>query len=48
MTGSPNWVHGSLSKGDESSLNIELKSAYNSYLDNWEKLRKHSRKVPYN
>ena len=47
MTGSPNWVHGSLSKGDESSLNIELKSAYNAYLKNWETLRKHSRKVPY-
>ena len=48
MTGSPNWVHGSLSKGDESSLNIELKSAYDAYMDNWVKLRKHSRKVPYN
>jgi phosphatidylserine/phosphatidylglycerophosphate/cardiolipin synthase-like enzyme len=48
MTGSPNWVHGSLSKGDELTLNIELKSAYNAYLNNWQTLRKHSRKVPYN
>ena len=48
MTGSPNWVAGSLSKGDESTLNIELKSAYDAYLRNWVKVRKHSRKVPYN
>ena len=48
MTGSPNWVHGSLSKGDESSVNIELKAAYNAYMGNWVKLKKHSRKVPYN
>jgi phosphatidylserine/phosphatidylglycerophosphate/cardiolipin synthase-like enzyme len=48
MTGSPNWVAGSLSKGDESTLNIELKSAYVAYRNNWEKIRKHSRKVPFN
>ncbi len=47
MTGSPNWVAGSLSKGDESSLNIRLKSAYNAYLRNWETVRRHSRKVPF-
>lgn len=47
MTGSPNWVAGSLSKGDESTLNIELKSAYDAYLKNWVKMREHSRKLPY-
>ena len=48
MTGSPNWVAGSLSKGDESTLNIELKGAYGAYLNNWEKIRRNSRKLPYN
>jgi len=48
MTGSPNWVAGSLSKGDESTLNIRLRSAYKAYLRNWEKVRRHSRKVPFN
>jgi hypothetical protein len=47
MTGSPNWVAGSLSKGDEVTLNIELKSAYTAYLRNWERIRAHSRKLPY-
>ena len=47
MTGSPNWVAGSLSKGDESTLNIELKGAYDAYLKNWVKMRDHSRKLPY-
>ncbi len=47
MTGSPNWVAGSLSKGDESTLNIELKSAYDSYRRSWERVRAHSRKLPY-
>lgn len=47
MTGSPNWVAGSLSKGDEVTLNIELKSAYLAYLRNWNKIRVHSRKMPY-
>lgn len=48
MTGSPNWVVGSLNKGDESTLNIALKSAYNSYLGNWVRVRNNSRKLPYN
>lgn len=46
MTGSPNWVAGSLSKGDESTLNIELGSAYNAYLRSWETIRNHSRRIP--
>ena len=47
MTGSPNWVAGSLSKGDESTLNIQLKSAYDAYLANWNRIRANSRKLPY-
>jgi len=34
MTGSQNWVAGSLSRGDETTLNISLKSAYQEYVDN--------------
>jgi phosphatidylserine/phosphatidylglycerophosphate/cardiolipin synthase-like enzyme len=48
MTGSQNWVAGSLSRGDETSLNISLKSAYSAYLRNWDQIRKHSRRLPYN
>jgi hypothetical protein len=47
MTGSQNWVRGSLVRGDESSLNIHLASAFQQYQANWEKVRKHSRRVPY-
>jgi hypothetical protein len=48
MTGSQNWVAGSLSRGDETTLNISLKSAYQEYVDNWQQIRKHSRRLPYN
>lgn len=48
MTGSQNWVAGSLSRGDESTLNIAKASAYNDYLANWNKIRTHSRRLPYN
>ncbi len=48
MTGSPNWVAGSLSRGDENTLNIAKKKAYRQYLNNWTTIRKHSRKLPYN
>jgi hypothetical protein len=47
MTGSQNWVAGSLSKGDETTLNIALKSAYRDYLHNWNDIRRHSRRLPY-
>jgi hypothetical protein len=47
MTGSPNWVVGSLNKGDEVTLNIELKSAYAAYVRAWQRVRAHSRKLPY-
>lgn len=48
MTGSQNWVAGSLSRGDEVSLNISLGSAYADYIANWERIRQHSRRVPRN
>lgn len=46
MTGSQNWVAGSLNKGDEVTLNIALPSAYRKYLFNWELVRQHSRRIP--
>ena len=48
MTGSQNWVAGSLSRGDELTLNIALQSAYNDYARNWTAIRNHSRRLPYN
>jgi len=48
MTGSQNWVAGSLSRGDETTLNISLKSAYQDYVKNWNQIRNHSRRLPYN
>jgi hypothetical protein len=46
-TGSQNWVAGSLSRSDETTLNIRLRSAYRSYLHNWDAIRDHSRRLPY-
>jgi len=46
MTGSQNWVGGSLSIGDEVTLNIALTSAYNKYIRNWGVIRNHSRRIP--
>jgi len=46
-TGSQNWVAGSLSRSDETTLNIGLRSAYRSYLANWDAIRDHSRRLPY-
>lgn len=46
-TGSQNWVAGSLSRSDETTLNIGLRSAYESYLRNWDTIRDHSRRLPY-
>lgn len=46
MTGSQNWVGGSLSRGDEVTLNIALTSAYNRYIRNWAVVRNHSRRIP--
>ncbi len=42
MTGSANWGHGSLDKSDDSTLNIELASAYGQYVNHWGRLRNHS------
>jgi hypothetical protein len=46
-TGSQNWVGGSLFRSDETTLNIRLRSAYRSYLRNWDNIRAHSRRLPY-
>jgi hypothetical protein len=46
-TGSQNWVTGSLSLSDETSLNIGLRSAYEAYLKDWDNIRDHSRRLPY-
>ncbi|HZJ07480.1 MAG TPA: phospholipase D-like domain-containing protein [Nocardioidaceae bacterium] len=48
LTGTQNWVNGSLSRGDENSLNIALRSAYVDYIRNWADIRRHSRRLPYN
>lgn len=48
MTGSQNWVSGSLSRGDETTLNIELRSAWSDYMRDWTAIRNHSRRLPYN
>jgi hypothetical protein len=42
MTGSQNWGHGSLAKSDDSTLNIELASAYGQYIRHWGRVRQHS------
>ena len=47
LTGSQNWVAGSLSLSDETTLNIGGKRAYAEYIRNWNAIRKHSRRVPY-
>jgi hypothetical protein len=46
-TGSQNWVAGSLSRSDELTLNIGLRSAYESYIQDWTAIRDHSRRLPY-
>lgn len=45
MTGSGNWVSGSLIGGDEVSLNISSKRAYQQYVRAWDRIRDHSRLV---
>jgi hypothetical protein len=47
LTGSQNWVAGSLSRGDETTLNVAGRVAYRDYLRNWNDIRKHSRRLPY-
>ena len=48
MTGTQNWVSGSLNRGDENSLNINLASAYKAYIGDWSRIRNHSRRLPLN
>lgn len=45
MTGSANWVRGSLSLADENTININLDSAYRQYLRAWEVIKNHSRRL---
>jgi hypothetical protein len=47
MTGSQNWVAGSLSRSDEITLNIRSRSAYQDYVKDWNDIRRHSRRLPY-
>jgi phosphatidylserine/phosphatidylglycerophosphate/cardiolipin synthase-like enzyme len=47
LTGSQNWVAGSLSRGDETTLNISRKKAYREYKKHWKTVKKHSRRLPY-
>jgi phosphatidylserine/phosphatidylglycerophosphate/cardiolipin synthase-like enzyme len=47
MTGSQNWVSGSLTRGDENTLNIAKKGVYQQYVKHWNNIRKHSRRLPY-
>jgi phosphatidylserine/phosphatidylglycerophosphate/cardiolipin synthase-like enzyme len=47
LTGSQNWVAGSLSRSDETTLNIRRPAAYRQYVRNWKDIRKHSRRLPY-
>jgi hypothetical protein len=42
MTGTQNWVWGSLTSSDDNALNIELKSAYDQYVRGWERTRRRS------
>jgi PLD-like domain len=47
MTGSQNWVAGSLMRSDEVTLNVASRASYRDYLKNWKNVRKHSRRLPY-
>jgi phosphatidylserine/phosphatidylglycerophosphate/cardiolipin synthase-like enzyme len=46
MTGSMNWGNGSLTRSDETSLNIAKASAYTQYLGNWQDIKQKSRRIP--
>ncbi len=47
LTGSQNWVAGSLSRGDETTLNIARVKAYKQYIAHWNRVKSHSRRLPY-
>jgi hypothetical protein len=46
-TGSQNWVSGSLRLSDESTVNTSSARVYAAYRANWERVRSHSRQLPY-
>ena len=46
MTGTQNWGKGSLTSGDDNTLNIALVSAWQDYIQNWNDVRRHSREFP--
>jgi phosphatidylserine/phosphatidylglycerophosphate/cardiolipin synthase-like enzyme len=46
-TGSQNWVGGSLTLSDETTLNISSRRIYDDYLADWANIRDHSRRLPY-
>lgn len=45
LTGSQNWVFGSLRLSDETTLMISSRKAYNAYRNNWGTIQRHSRRV---
>lgn len=45
-TGSQNWVSGSLTLSDESTVNVTSAPLYRQYMANWTVIRDHSRKIP--
>jgi hypothetical protein len=42
-TGTANWATGSLTRGDEVTLNVESAKLYQRYLHQWFVVRSHSR-----
>lgn len=46
MTGTANWVYGSLATGDEVTVNIARRDIWADYLDGWRAVRRHSSVVP--
>lgn len=46
MTGSANWVAGSLSRGDETSVNIQTGAAWAAYNSEWNRIRAKSIRIP--
>jgi len=45
ITGSANWVAGSLTRSDELQLRVEGRPAHANYLRNWRSVRDVSRRV---
>ncbi|WP_183094576.1 phospholipase D-like domain-containing protein [Nocardioides stalactiti] len=41
-TGTANWSNGSLTRGDENTVNIESRSLWRRYVDYWQVVRNHS------